>query len=96
MEAVSDRELLALLFDPRVAVAAVVARNGVVSAWSDAAREVLEGDVGQSVDSLFDPGSRAKLSTALEGRDGPWCSVLARRTVAPAEAAAPTSGERTS
>jgi two-component system sensor histidine kinase BaeS len=78
MEAVSDRELLPLLLDPRGSIPAIVVRDGVISSCSDAARDVLEGDVGRPVDSLFDSGSRAKLAAALS-QAPTFCEVQARR-----------------
>lgn len=65
MEAVSDAPLLDLLLDRRVAIPAIVVREGMIASWNAAAAELLGGDLGRPIETLFDEGSRRKLAEAM-------------------------------
>ena len=65
MEAMSDAQLLDLLLDRRIAIPAIVVRDGRIASWNAAAHELLGGDVGRPVEALFDAGSRRKLAEAM-------------------------------
>ena len=65
MEAMSAAQLLDLLLDRRVAIPAIVVREGKIASWNAAAHELLGGDVGRPIETLFDAGSRRKLAEAM-------------------------------
>lgn len=70
MEAVTELRLVERLLDPRVSIPVIVARDGIVTSWNDAARELFDGDVGRPVEELFAPGSRSKLEDTLAAAPG--------------------------
>lgn len=79
MEAVTGADLVELLLDRRVAVPVIVVRDGTIASSNQAARELLDGHVGQAIEALFAADSRGKVTAALAAAPAS-CEVQARRS----------------
>lgn len=79
MEAVTGAEVVERLLDRRVAVPVIVVRDGIIASINEAARELIDGDVGHSVEALFVADSRSKVTAALAAAPAS-CEVQARRS----------------
>jgi signal transduction histidine kinase len=78
VEAVSDVEVVKLLLDRRVAIPVLVVHAGTIASSNEAARDLLEGGVGQPIEALFVADSRSKLTRALDAAPAS-CEVHAHR-----------------
>jgi signal transduction histidine kinase len=79
VEAVTGADLVELLLDRRVAVPVIVVRGGTIASSNPAARELLAGDVGESIEALFAADSRGKVTAALAAAPAS-CEVQVRRS----------------
>lgn len=79
METVTDAGIVELLFDRTVAVPVIVVRDGTIASSNEAARELLDGRVGQAIETLVAADSRSKLTAALAAAPAS-CEVQARRS----------------